>query len=72
MLITTLLQVALLTSGPAVPLCEYEDGSSQRICVWDARHQGNGVGSSALIINGGSENMRVIRLSHRTAHQLSH
>jgi hypothetical protein len=71
MIATVLLGVAL--SAPAsLPACEYEDGSSQAICVWDGRHQGNGEGSSVLIINGGEDNMKVVRISHRLAHRLTH
>jgi hypothetical protein len=75
----TLLKAALVATS--VPLfspfghiapCEYEDGSSQYMCVWDAKHQGNGRGHSALIIRGGHDDQVVIRLPHRLAHQLSH
>jgi len=32
-----------------LPPCELEDGSSQKLCVWDGRKQGNGVG--AIVVN---------------------
>lgn len=50
--------------------CKYEDGSSQRRCVWDARHMGNGHGYSVKIIRGGHDNARYIRITHCRAHVL--
>ncbi len=32
-----------------LPACECEDGSTQNVCVWDGRKQGNGVG--AIVVN---------------------
>lgn len=32
-----------------LPACELEDGSTQKLCVWDGRKQGNGVG--AIVVN---------------------
>lgn len=61
--------ISLLLSAGA-PACTYEDGSSQKICVWDARHEGNGQGHSGLIINGGTDHATWINLSHRTAHRI--
>lgn len=51
--------------------CEYEDGSGQRACVWDGRHMGNGVGSSAVIRHGGTARATVTYVSHRWAHKLA-
>ena len=33
-----------------VPQCEYEDGSEQLICFWDAQSSGNGIGRSFYAI----------------------
>jgi hypothetical protein len=70
--------LATLVTGPSatahenhrIEPCEYEDGSSQRVCVWDARHMGNGEGSSYIIWHGGTDNQRVVRITHRRAHHL--
>jgi hypothetical protein len=48
--------------GTRVP-CEYEDSVA---CVWDARHQGNGIGRSFVVRPSG----RVIYVSHARAHYL--
>lgn len=61
--------ISLLLAAGA-PACEYEDGSSQKVCVWDARHMGNGVGTSAIIFNGGTNHATDIPVSHRTAHRI--
>lgn len=55
----------------AVAPCRFEDGSGQRVCVWDARHRGNGVGRSVLVIRSGRhlERETVLRISHRDAHR---
>lgn len=66
-MVSLLISLLLATGAPA---CEYEDGSSQRLCVWDAKHQGNGQGRSSLILNGGKDNARHIFISHRTAHRI--
>lgn len=34
----------------AIPPCEYEDGCSQIICLWNAQTSGNGVGTSFLAL----------------------
>lgn len=54
----------------AVPACIYEDGSGQAICVWDAKHMGNGNGKSFIAKNPrfGKETFRYI--SHKKAHRL--
>lgn len=52
----------------AVPLCIHEDGSTQLICVWHARKQGNGRGRSVLNIDYGRD-QKVI--SHKTANRLT-
>jgi hypothetical protein len=43
--------------------CEYEDSVA---CVWDARHAGNGIGTSFYVASDG----RVTRLPHVIAHHL--
>ena len=79
MIRTAIATLALLTLAPATadasvdrtPPCKYEDGSGQGgRCVWDARHMGNGSGHSLLIINGGDDDARYIRITHRRAHRL--
>lgn len=50
--------------------CEHEDGSGQRRCIWDASRMGNGIGQSYMIINGGKDDARYIRISHRRARRL--
>lgn len=52
--------------------CQYEDGSSQRRCVWDARHMGNGYGQSLIIRRGGTDTATYREVSHRRAHRLLH
>jgi hypothetical protein len=74
-ILTTALAV-IATASPAAAVtdkwrpCEYEDGSSQRRCVWDARHMGNGVGRSLIIFRGGTARERIVYISHRKAHWL--
>lgn len=63
--ITLTQSVADADAAPAYSLCEYEDSTH---CVWDARHQGNGIGRSALITKEG----KVIFIPHRAAHALTH
>ena len=36
-----------------LPVCEYEDGSSQPACVWDASEEGNGVGRNLINLQYG-------------------
>ena len=52
--------------------CRYEDGSGQRVCIWDAGDQGNGVGQSFIAIRGGTDRARYIPISHAKAHRLTH
>lgn len=58
--IATLFGLALtaLVSGglvtPPAPPCEYEDGSTQEVCYWDASEGGNGVGESFLSLMYGA------------------
>lgn len=80
------LALALLTAtllavpGPATanhahdwPQCQEEDGSGQHRCVWDAKHQGNGLGTSVKIVNGGTDDATYTLISHRRAkHLLGH
>lgn len=53
-----------------VQACKNENGSGQRLCVWDAKHMGNGSGKSLLNI-GGEDGYHFV-ISHRTAHRLTH
>lgn len=41
-----------LGSEGGVPACEYEDGSTQTTCIWDA----DGSGASYQVWDGGTEN----------------
>ena len=43
----TILFYLLLTFAPP---CEYEDGSGQAVCTWNATDQGNGLGNSFVTI----------------------
>jgi hypothetical protein len=33
---------------PTLPACVTEDGAGQALCLWDAQHMGNGVGTSVI------------------------
>lgn len=33
---------------PSLPPCEYEDGSGQSLCMWDASESGNGMGQDVI------------------------
>lgn len=46
-------------TAPALPACEYEDGSTQRSCYWDAQRQGNGKGWSMIHMNYGKQTIIV-------------
>jgi hypothetical protein len=43
--------------------CKFEDSKN---CVWDARHRGNGEGSSFVVSKRG----KVVRVTHKLAHGL--
>lgn len=66
----TAVSLALPTEGASAgrhsiaTVCKYEDS---RNCVWDAKHRGNGKGRSFINRNG-----KVIFISHRAAHALTH
>lgn len=62
--------VALVTAAsmalspvPAVPApntlppCAADDGSGPSVCLWDAQHNGNGQGTSYVMINGVQYNL---------------
>jgi hypothetical protein len=66
-MVSLLISLLLATGAPA---CEYEDGSSQKVCIWDAKHMGNGEGKSGIIIKGGTDHSKWIPVSHRTAHRI--
>jgi len=73
-----LILTAVLSATPApshtpthINPCKYEDGSGQTVCIWDAKHMGNGVGDSGMIINSPGWS-RWVPLSHKQAHRLSH
>lgn len=56
------------------PKCRNEDGSGQReLCIWDARHRGNGEGHSLINITivKGEDDLQH-RISHAVAHRLTH
>jgi hypothetical protein len=36
------------TPSATLPPCEYEDGSGQALCMWDASESGNGMGTDAI------------------------
>lgn len=57
---------------PSHDLCNFEDGSGQRLCIWDAEAEGNGVGDSFIAIRGGTKQARYVYISHTRAHRLSH
>lgn len=62
-------------SAPATPAhdqCRYEDGSGQRVCIWDAGTQGNGEGDSFIAIRGGTNRARYTYISHARAYRLTH
>lgn len=69
---TTAATLAPVSSSRTHDVCRYEDGSGQRVCVWDAGHAGNGVGDSFIAINGGTDRARYVYISHRKAHRLTH
>lgn len=54
--------VGMVRSGEA-PACVFEDKG--RMCVWDARHRGNGIGRSFARDRAG----RIHYITHRTAHR---
>jgi len=73
MILTTIL-TAILTAGmtPAVDWnpCQFEDGSGQRRCVWDAKHMGDGQGDSVKIRRGGTDDATYQVITHRRAKHL--
>lgn len=48
--------------------CVNEDGSGQRVCVWDAKRRGNGDGFSFLSTNHGK---RTYVIPHKAARKMS-
>lgn len=54
-----------------VPPCRFEDGSGQSVCVWDARHLGNGRGVSYVAIRGGTDRAVYRNVRHSIAHRLT-
>lgn len=66
--------VGMAAKADAAPRTEFmpcatdEGPDAQRNCVWDARHQGNGLGHSFFISKSG----KVTRLPHSIAHYLIH
>ncbi len=49
------------------PPCKYEDGSTQRSCVWQGNVRGNGVGRSFVMTRKAGEPRAWTRISHRKA-----
>lgn len=37
-----------IDSAPSLPMCTYEDGSGQALCMWDASELGNGEGTDVI------------------------
>lgn len=37
-----------------IPACKYEDGSTQKVCMWDGRKQGNGHGDVVINVDYGA------------------
>jgi hypothetical protein len=52
--------------------CKEEDGSGQRVCIWDAGSQGNGVGHSFIAFHGGTDQAKYIYISHEKAYRMTH
>lgn len=44
--------VTVFAIAKPVPLCEFEDGSGQEMCMWDASREGNGIGSDVFYYHG--------------------
>lgn len=44
--------VAATVSPDSIPPCEFEDGSGQAVCYWNAAVSGNGRGESYLMVGG--------------------
>lgn len=60
--------------APKFSACVYEDGSGGPTpCVWDAKHQGNGVGRSYIVWSGDTVRHAadIEYVSHRRAHRLT-
>lgn len=43
---------AATVSPDSIPPCQFEDGSGQSVCYWDAATRGNHVGDSYVLIGG--------------------
>lgn len=71
-MLATLALVLATATGPlqSAPPCKYEDGSSQRVCVWDARHMGNGHGLSFVARHGGTDRATYRSITHKRAHSM--
>jgi hypothetical protein len=54
-----------------LPYAPQEDSCHAYRCVWDARHQGNGLGTSLIITRFGNE-WTYKFITHRRAHRLHH
>ena len=44
--------VAATAFPVSIPPCQFEDGSGQAVCYWDAAVAGNGRGESYLMVGG--------------------
>ena len=44
--------VASTVFSDSIPPCEFEDGSGQAVCYWNAAVAGNGRGESYLMVGG--------------------
>lgn len=63
-MIAEALLAAALLSGPQYHACPYEDSLR---CVWDAKHMGNGSGTSFV---SGTDEGRRTHVRHRIAHNV--
>lgn len=78
-IIATLIAAFTFTAMPAQgstsgvhDACHYEDGSGQRICIWDGQAMGNGGGMSYIALRGGTKYARYVYISHRRAYRMTH
>lgn len=55
-MLSTICVVAALVAATAFPVsippCQFEDGSGQAVCYWNAAVSGNGRGESYLMVGG--------------------
>lgn len=44
--------IAAMVTPVSIPPCQFEDGSGQAVCYWNAAVSGNGRGESYLMVGG--------------------